>query len=83
MKLIVKDSKLAQKALRTNRDFTVGQVLSGDSSDLEVLYHSCPEAFEVEGGAKSSTLPERNKEVIEKRKDKNLKKIGRYKHKAW
>ena len=86
MKLIVKNTELAKKALKTNRDFTVGQILSGSQNDLEVIYHSCPEAFEQEGMSKATTLPEKREEKqdkIEKRKDKKFKKFNQYKHKSW
>jgi len=85
MKLIVKDVKLAQKAMRTNRPFTKGQIISGKQADLEVVYHACPEAFEAIGKSEPSVLPEKKEftEKVEKRSDKKLKKFGKFKHKGW
>lgn len=83
MKLIVKSTELAKKALKTNRNFTVGQILSGTDSELEVIYHNCPEAFDIEGGSEPSKLPDRKKEVISNRSDKRFKKFGNYKHKSF
>jgi len=82
MKVKILDADKAAKALKSNRVFTVGQVLEADNKLLEVAMHSEPEAFENLDIPKVSPKKEKSDSWFS-RPNKKLKKGQAYKTKSW
>lgn len=86
MKVIVKDAKKAQAALKTNRPFTVGQILEADKSLLEIAMHQEPEAFESSETPKKTFVPAKEEAKEDKKvsaTNKKFKKGKTFRTKGW
>ena len=88
MKVKVLNAEKAAKALKTNRTFTVGQVLEADKNLLEVAMFAELEAFENLDAPKKEEKKEEKREEIKESKelrssDKKMKKKNKFKIKGW